>query len=435
MSLIPFSLRARLNCESFEDRTVPAAGVLEISFASNAFETPGAAINVTVVRTDGSDGIVSATLTATGGTAISGTDFAAGPFTVTFAPGEVTKVVTVPVTDDTRKEQTETATFTLSNPTGGATLGTSVSATASIFDDDGTLVASAQPASQFASPQQTTVNISAANSSEVLPTGFRTSFVPFAGFNGPLSVALGDVNRDGIRDVIVGASVNGHVKVLDGATGAELRSFLAYPGYPGAVRVAAGDVNGDGVADIIVGADINAHVKVFDGATGAELRSFLAYPGFPGAVDVAAADVTGDGIADIITGAGINGHVKVFDGKTNVEVRSFLAYSGYTGPALVAAGDVNGDGFADIITGAPAVGHIKVFDGKTNAESLSFLDTRTTPTVAFVALAAVDADGDGLADIIAGESSIYGSYNGRTGVKLPISGSIDRLNTNFVSVG
>ncbi|MEX0645292.1 MAG: VCBS repeat-containing protein, partial [Parvularculaceae bacterium] len=99
------------------------------------------------------------------------------------------------------------------------------------------------------------------------------------------------------------------------------------------VFVAAGDVNGDGMADIITGAGAGAgpHVKVFDGATGAELRSFMAYaPTFTGGVFVAAGDVNGDGMADIITGAdaGAAPHVKVFDGKTGAEATSYFPFGG-----------------------------------------------------------------------------------------------------------
>src|SRR5262249_59384624 len=77
------------------------------------------------------------------------------------------------------------------------------------------------------------------------------------GFVGEVQVARGDVNHDGVMDLIYGAGAGapgGHVKVLDGATGAELYSFFAFPGFTGGISVGAGDVNGDGYCDILVGA-------------------------------------------------------------------------------------------------------------------------------------------------------------------------------------
>ena len=228
------------------------------------------------------------------------------------------------------------------------------------------------------------------------------------GFMGGVRVAAGDVNGDGMADIITGAGAGAaHVKVFDGATNAEIMSFLAYGGLSGGVFVAAGDVNGDGRADIITGTDegVPGHVKVFSGATGAELASFFAYPGFTGGVRVAAGDVNGDGRADIITGAGPGGfsHVKVFSGTSLAELASFFAYGGFTGGIFVAAGDVNGDGRDDIVTGADAGapgGHVKVFSGATLAELQSFL---AFPGFAGgVRVAAGDVNGDDRPEIIAG---------------------------------
>jgi hypothetical protein len=239
------------------------------------------------------------------------------------------------------------------------------------------------------------------------------SFLAYsAAFLGGVHVAVGDVNGDGVPDIVTGAGFGGapHVKVFSGVDNSLLYSFFAYGAtFPGGVNVAVADVNGDGKADIITGAGPTGgpHVKVFSGADLTELDSFFAYGAtFSGGVNVAGGDVNGDGKADIITGAGQGGgpHVKVFNGTDLSLLASFYAYDAtFTGGVNVASADITGDGKADIITGAGEGGgpHVKVFNGA----DLSTLASFFAYPVFFgggVTVAAGDINGDGRPDIIAG---------------------------------
>ena len=176
-------------------------------------------------------------------------------------------------------------------------------------------------------------------------------FEAFPGFQGGVTVAMGDFTGDGVPDLAVGAGPGGGpvVKLYDGALlsrgpdAALITTFNAFlPSLRGGVTVAAGDVNGDGRADLVVGAGPGGgpHVKVVsatelknldgDGLPRNLLASFFAYAaGFTGGVRVAAGDVTGDGRADVVTGAGIGGtpHVKIYDGTSFAEINSFYAYA------------------------------------------------------------------------------------------------------------
>jgi Tol biopolymer transport system component len=192
-------------------------------------------------------------------------------------------------------------------------------------------------------------------------------------FTGGVWVAAADVTGDGIAEIITGAGRGGgpHVRVFQvttswatgTATIALYAEFFAYdPGFVGGVRVAAGDLDGDGVAEIITapGPGGGPHVRAFKLSASRvpiPIASFYAYdPGFGGGVFVAAADVTGDGRAEIVTGpdAGGGPHVRVFTRKAiDVwgELTGFLAYqSTALGGVRVAAGDTDGDGRAEIMT-------------------------------------------------------------------------------------
>jgi 2',3'-cyclic-nucleotide 2'-phosphodiesterase (5'-nucleotidase family) len=211
----------------------------------------------------------------------------------------------------------------------------------------------------------------------------------FGTFNGPVSVAYGYLNNDGIKDIVVAAGPGGgpHVKVFDGLSGNEIASFFAYDAnFRGGVNVAVGDLNGDGRLELITGAGAGGgpHVKAFalnfsaGRATTQEVASFFAYaPSFRGGVSVAAGDVNGDGASDIITGAGPGGgpHVKAFGFGAPApalgarqELASFYAYdANFRGGVSVASGNINGLGPDEIITGAGAGGgpHVKAFSRST----------------------------------------------------------------------
>src|SRR5262249_25169210 len=152
--------------------------------------------------------------------------------------------------------------------------------------------------------------------------------------------------------------------------------------FTGGVRVATGDVNGDGIEDIIVGAGVGGgpRVRVFSGVNEEVLAGFFGYEstGRDGPY-AAAGDLEGDGKAEGITGAGIGGApaVAVFGYDTTqvgaglVEKFRFFAFENTArGGVLVAAGDVNGDGKAEIIAGAGVGGApaVAVFNGNNGSE-------------------------------------------------------------------
>jgi hypothetical protein len=193
---------------------------------------------------------------------------------------------------------------------------------------------------------------------------------------------LGDVDADGIGDVVVGAWMAdsggiqaGQAFVFSGATGLEIMRLNGQPGdVLGASVGKAGDVDGDNVPDVVVGAsaaDPNGNLSgaayVYSGATGSLIHSFAGRSEgdqFGNSVS-GAGDVDGDGTPDLVIGA-INddyagpdgGAATVFSGATG-DVLAYLPAleaGGSVGANVQEAGDVDGDGFGDFLVGATRAG-------------------------------------------------------------------------------
>jgi hypothetical protein len=119
------------------DDDPPMPGQLVLSSATYSVSEGGGSVAITVRRIGGSDLAVGTTLSTTNGTATAGSDYTALNTPVTFADGNATdQVFNIPILEDTAFEGNEVFTVALSNPTGGATLGTPSSATITILEND-----------------------------------------------------------------------------------------------------------------------------------------------------------------------------------------------------------------------------------------------------------------------------------------------------------
>ncbi len=133
-----------------------ANGVISFSNSQFSVNENGTPITqVTLTRTGGSTGAVSATLNLTDGTAWAwGTpnDYNNAPITVNFADGETSKTVIIPITDDNLIETSETINLTLVDPTNGATIGTQNNAILTIVDNEtatGSLISQNLPVANY----------------------------------------------------------------------------------------------------------------------------------------------------------------------------------------------------------------------------------------------------------------------------------------------
>lgn len=99
---------------------------------------------------------------------------------------------------------------------------------------------------------------------------------------------------------VLAVAVGGIAALVD-TNGAVRVVVNAFPGFTG-VSAASGDVNGDGITDLIATAKIAgfAAVRVFNGANGSLMSEFFAFPTAAPSVFLTTADLNGDGRSDIL---------------------------------------------------------------------------------------------------------------------------------------
>jgi hypothetical protein len=295
------------------------------------------------------------------------------------------------------------------------------------------------------------------------------------GDNSGLSVAgAGDVNGDGLTDLIVGApdasigsgNRDGRAYVVFGKTGGAATDLTDIAAGRGGFVIngrtnldgtgwsvsGAGDVNGDGLADLIIGVDTFLGIDT----TAVDLSAVAAGSGGGFVIDgravdadatrsvSGAGDVNGDGLSDLIVGGYIGrGSSFVVFGKTSttaVDLGDVAAGSGGfvingsnarpPSHRVANAGDVNGDGFSDLIVGVSAysgcpnhrtyAGCSYVVFGKADTDAVELSAIAAGNGGGFVmkgqhehdysgstVAGAGDVNGDGFADVIIGAPGGY----------------------------
>jgi hypothetical protein len=174
----------------------------------------------------------------------------------------------------------------------------------------------------------------------------------------PASVAVGDFNRDGIRDLAIANNAGGadaSISVLlgngDGSFAA--KTDYATGGYP--IAVAVGDFDSDGVQDLVAANNSDSTVSVLlgDGDGGFAARTDIATGVSPSSVAVG--DYDRDGRPDLVTANWWDNTVSILLGNGDGSFREKTDFATSVNPQSVAVADFDRDGEAGPRDGEPTV--------------------------------------------------------------------------------
>ncbi len=137
----------------------------------------------------------------------------------------------------------------------------------------------------------------------------------------------------------------------------------SYGNIPGASAVTSGDVDRDGIVDLLVTSDSDGTVSVLIGNGDSTFQAQVSYSVGSSPDALTLKDINNDGINDLLSANSGDDTVSVLLGNPDGSFQAQTTYSVGTGPTTIDTADLDGDGFQDIITSS-ASGDVSILSGQ-----------------------------------------------------------------------
>ncbi|NLF24342.1 MAG: VCBS repeat-containing protein, partial [Deltaproteobacteria bacterium] len=222
----------------------------------------------------------------------------------------------------------------------------------------------------------------------------------FATVEAPMSLALGDLNGDGVPDLVTAGLNGAYGSVLIGNGDGTFKAQATYSKQGAGEVVTLADLNFDGNLDIVAaqseGGSASAMVLLGNGdGTFEAHRSF-----FVGteAASVALMDLNGDDALDMVWADLSAGQAQVLLGNGNGTFNERMSFAGGVGPKGVALGYLDDDLIPDMVVAQSGAGSAGVLIGNEDGtfKAMSGYGAGADPQ----AVAVMDLNADGKSDLV-----------------------------------
>ncbi|MFN7140013.1 MAG: FG-GAP-like repeat-containing protein, partial [Limisphaerales bacterium] len=230
----------------------------------------------------------------------------------------------------------------------------------------------------------------------ILAGNGNATFTPVATVStpaGPIALASGDVNGDGIADLLTANHTAHSVSVLIGNGNGTFQAPTNYSVGTNPRSVALGDLDGDGVLDFVTANTGGGNITIRRGNGDGSFGSATNIVTGARAHSVAIGDLNGDGFLDLAVANEIPNTVSVLLGNGDGTFAALLNLPVTSDPRSVVIADLNGDGAKDLaVIGGSTV---SVIFGNGNGTFATPVNYATASSDPYQIIAAdLDLDGD-----------------------------------------